>query len=817
MRNLSKEGYIMDITYAIQKALDGDAILFLGSGASTSVLNKNGDTMPIGKKLANRIYSGCDDLQQSMDLYLEDMSIENIDAENAFIQLLKNEFESTGVSEPHEELCRIPWKRIYTTNYDDIVERTYSKNSINLKSLTLNDSAADALSEDKLVYLHINGYIKRLTKQTLKSEFKLSDTSYNTDDFSNSDWGCLFREDIKAYSCIIFIGFSLKYDLDIRRILSHYSKNKCMFIVEKGADPTNIRYLSKYGHVEAVGLDGFVSKVKNISSNYTPKKCSDLSTEFLTNFENKSSYEPSITKPTDKQVIQYYTLGKRCNDIYYELEKNSSIIRRSQVNAIVEDIKSGVHSIFIHSDLGNGKTEVVEQLSRELSNDYDIFLLNNNNDKISKEIVLICNNDKKTIIIIENFFNYIDVYKKLKLFDKNKNIQYIFTARTSIYRARVDELDIELGLSKSYNFNSLNESELHALSGIFEKYGFYTPYCKDEKDMKTKCNSKLQSVMLSIFDNSQISENLTKAFEAFKTDPESYKLILFIMLSRIMSLSIGFQDILDLLKIRTYNSRFENNQHTCEFLDWNNGVASIKSVALCVWTIKTLSLGKEAFDLLIEAAKVADLGYTINKNYQSFLGNIISYKHLKFVLDCINVDKKQKFILINNFYQELKTLNYNKNKYYFWLQYAISSLELEEYDAAELHFKAAYASLPKDMQPFEIDNQYARLKLEYLLAPISNYSTDTLNKFFEIDKLLTPTSIKSDDEYYSYKMANAYYRKFLDKFYHSMNDDEKTAVKEIMKNKHNMCDRYIKKNKNINFNKYLQDYKNEFLKLAFYD
>ena len=157
----------MDITYAIKKALDGDAILFLGSGASTSVLNKNGDTMPIGKTLANRIYPGCDDLQQSMDLYLDDMSKENIDSENALIQLLKNEFESTGVSEAHEELCRIPWKRIYTTNYDDIVERTYSKNSINLKSLTLNDLAADALSEDKLVYLHINGYIKRLTKQTL--------------------------------------------------------------------------------------------------------------------------------------------------------------------------------------------------------------------------------------------------------------------------------------------------------------------------------------------------------------------------------------------------------------------------------------------------------------------------------------------------------------------------------------------------------------------------------------------------------------------------------------------------------------------------
>lgn len=807
----------MNITYAIEKALDGDAILFLGSGASTTVLNKNGHTMPTGKILANRIYSGCDDLQQSIDLFLEDELKEDIDSENALIQLLKNEFESIGVSEVHEQLCHIPWKRMYTTNYDDIVERTYSKNSIDLKSLTLSDSAADALSEDKLVYLHINGYIKKLTKQTLKSEFKLSDTSYNSDDFSKSKWGCLFREDIKAYSCIIFIGFSLKYDLDIRRIISDYNKNKCLFIIEKDANPIDVRYLSKYGHVETIGLEGFVSEIKNVKSNYTPKSRSDLSTEFLTNFENKSTYEPSIIKPTDKEVIQYYTTGKRCNSIYYELEKNSAIIKRSKINAIVADIKSGIHYIFIHSDLGNGKTEVVEQLSRELCNDYDIFLLNNNNNKITKEIELICNNDKKTIIIIENFFNYIDVYKKLKLFDKNKNIQYIFTARTSIYRARIDELDIDLGNSQSYNFNSLDENELHALSSIFEKYGFYTADCKNEKDMKKKCNSKLQSVMLSIFDNSQISTNLIKAFDAFKKDADSYKLILFLMLSKIMSLNIGFQDILDLMEIRAYKSRFESNQQACEFLDWNNGVASIKSVALCVWTIKTLFLGKEAFDVLIEAAKVADLGYTINKTYKSFLGNIISYKHLKFVLDCINVNKKQKFILINNFYQEIKTLNYYSNKYYFWLQYAISSLELEEYDAAELHFQAAYASLPKDMQPFEIDNQYARLKLECMFAPTYYYSADTLNKFLEIDKLLTPTFIKSDDEYYSYKMANFYYRKFLDKFYNSMNDNERTVVREIMKNKYNMCSKYLKQNKNTNFNKNLNDYKNEFLKLYSYN
>lgn len=805
----------MDLEQAIKNALDGNAILFLGSGASFGAVNQNNVTMGVGEDLAKKIYPGVSDLQQATELFIDEKNNEHKDGELELISFLKKEFYSTAITEDQSKLSIIPWKRIYTTNYDDVIERAYMESSKPILSVTTDDNASDYLSCSELVYLHINGYIKKLNKSTLQNSFKLSSTSYNTDSFTNSKWGTLFQNDLDAYASVIFIGFSMKYDLDIRRIVYKKDSSKCIFIVWENEPDANIRFLSKYGKVYPIGIKGFIQKVQDIKRTYHPLVISKLEDVALTNFR-KYDRAPSLSSPSDSEVLNYYTRGSRSQNLYYNKGgKYTSIIWRDCIKSIIKNINNGIKAIFIHSDIGNGKTETLEQICLSLCNIYSIYSLVDYNEKISKEIELICKSTSKMIVIIENFYNYYDVLKIFELYGDNDNITFIFTARTSIYRSRYESFSFSS--MKVYDLNRLNNIEIENMVEVFKRYGFYSIETKNIYDhIYSQCNRKLQSVMLSIFDNEIITSNIKSICKSTLIPQNKYfELLLFLITVKVMSLSINFKDALNLLQIYSYDYDFEKDSNLNELLDWDNDSASIKSPALCTWILKNNNFASYVFDILIKAAQKADSAYDVNAKYRNFLGNIISYKHLKFILELFNLTLNEKLITINNFYERIKEYDFYKDKYYFWLQYAISSLEMKDYSSSEMHFKAAYANIPDSMQPFEIDNQYARLKIELLLLPDYCYCTNTILEIQEIDKLLTPSTIKSDEKFYSYKMAYSYYRKLYDKFYSLFNDTEKKAFNSITKNKYNYCQKYIKENRNIAFQSQLNLFAKEFGSLAF--
>lgn len=807
----------MELEQAIKNALDGNAILFLGSGASIGALNLNKNEMSNGEALAQKIYPGVSDLQQATELFIEDKNNENKDGELELISFLKKEFYSSEITEEQSILPSIPWKRIYTTNYDNVIEQAYIRASKPLLSVTTDDNASDYLSSSELVYLHINGYIEKLNKSTLQRSFKLSSTSYNTDTFTNSKWGTLFQNDLDANASVIFIGFSMKYDLDIRRIVYKTDSNKCIFIVWDKESTANIRFLSKYGEVYPIGINGFVKKLQTTIDNYQPTIVSELEEAVLINFK-KYNRLPLVSEPSDSEVLKYFISGIKSPNLYYNKRgEYISIIWRECVESIVNDIFNGTRAIFIHSDIGNGKTEVIEQICLSLFSSYLIYTLVDNNEKIYNEIELICKSTKKIIIIVENFYDYKNVFKSFELYGNNDNITFIFTARTSIYRSSYESFPFSS--IKVYDLNRLDDNEISRMVKVFERYGFYSIETKDLfRHIKVQCNKKIQSVMLSMFNNKSISSKINLICSSILHPKYKYfELLLFLIVIKVMSLNLNFKDALDLLQIYSYDYDFEKNQNINELLDWNNNSVSIKSPALCVWILKNNNFSSYVFDILIKAAHKADSSFDVKMKYRNFLKNIISYKHLRFVLELFDISQSERIILLNNFYEKIKEYRFYKDKYFFWLQYAMTSLEMKDYISAEIHFKAAYANISDPLQPFEINNQYARLKMERLLLPEYCYCNNTITELQEIDKLLTPSTVKSDDKFYCYKMAYTYYRKLYEKFYKVFNCSEKSVINDIVKSKYNSCQRYTKENKKITFQTQLNLFLQEFSSLLFYD
>ena len=537
----------MNIDEAIKKALNGDAILFLGSGASVDTPNIGGGKMLIGSELARKLQPDTTDLQQATELFIDEQNERGNDGEQELISFLTSEFRCNSPLQEHRELVGINWKRVYTTNYDDIIESAYKEKSITINSATLSSNIKECINNNDLMILHINGYINSLIKSKLNDEFKLSSYSYNTDQFTNSQWGALFRNDLDSYSTTIFIGFSMGYDLDIRRIVNTINKDKCIFIVHDKESEANIKTLKKYGDVYPIGLSGFITKVNEIRKNYTPSNDRNL---VLTNFEVIKSPQP-LSVANDRQVIQYYCAGMRYDELYYNEKGNyKSIVLRDCVERIINDITSGTKAIFIHSDIGNGKTEIIEQVCMKLPNTYQKYRLSDTNQKINIEIEVICNNKKKNVIVIENFFDYYDVVKNFNLYNCNDNIIFIFSARTSIYRSHYEKFEIEP--STVYDVNKLSDNEISQIEKIFSTYGFYPPVRNITlyQYIKNNCNKRLQSLLISVMKNVTISDRLWAVCQK-KLDSEYkyYKLVLFLIVIKLMALNLNMNDTLDLLKM----------------------------------------------------------------------------------------------------------------------------------------------------------------------------------------------------------------------------------------------------------------------------
>ncbi len=204
------------MTYYNKKDLDdllrlisqGNTLLFVGSGFSTFAYNLKDEKMPIAKELANKIgnlgnFNADGDLFYAVEKYLKNFS------KRTLISFLEEEFTTKKFVPILKNILKFQFRRIYTTNYDDVIEKVSSSLGINRKSIDVEVSPKDYFKYLNIC-IHINGYIKNLNETTFEKSFKLSESSYlETDSFTRSQWWYSFKKDLEASNAIVFVGYSL--------------------------------------------------------------------------------------------------------------------------------------------------------------------------------------------------------------------------------------------------------------------------------------------------------------------------------------------------------------------------------------------------------------------------------------------------------------------------------------------------------------------------------------------------------------------------------------------------------------------------------
>lgn len=266
-----------------------------------------------------------------------------------------------------------------------------------------------------------------------------------------------------------------------------------------------------------------------------------------------------VKRATSLQVYDLFMTGQienRDNLWHTKNGRYDNIVYRKALNEAKNDLKNGCKVIYLHANLGNGKTIFVECIKNILlKENYHIYTLKNVYPKLlSADIKNIVETTGKKVVIIENYYNYIEVLEKFSRYEL-KEIQFILTARTVLYDTRILEANTALrigeGESRVINLNKLSDSELSFLTNILNKNGLWGRMSglsntekKKQLKNKRKGNAEFQSILVDVVNSTDMKEKIEQIVFGIKSVSVSYyEVLILALLVKVMSLNISILDI----------------------------------------------------------------------------------------------------------------------------------------------------------------------------------------------------------------------------------------------------------------------------------
>ncbi|RCS41542.1 hypothetical protein DTL42_23640 [Bremerella cremea] len=542
-----------DINKGLQAALNGNALLFTGAGFSFGATNVKTEKLLAGKELAKQIATRCG-ISDELELDVAAQFFQEDHGDDELIKLLRSEYTVSDVAKHHLDLAAVPWSRVYTTNYDNVYEFACARLPRDVNPITIDKLPSEvALSSNDCV--HINGSILGLTRDTIHSSLKLTRTSYLTDAFSDNAWVDVFRSDVECAEAFFFIGYSL-YDLDINRILyaTKTLRKKTFFVVSKSPSSVEKRIFSPFGSLAPIGIDGIASYLTKTKATFTPVTTNELP---LASFDTAL---PPSKKPLDIRDSDVFNLlfygDVNAEFVGQSIRKDTSeyTIKRRVFCELTNEIEANSKTIILHTDLGNGKSILVEQLrSWAHIENRDIFVFRNRSRSVLHEIQQICSQHTSPIIVFENYEFWLDLIKETQS-RRPATSTLILTSRSGVHDIFNRDLHEIIGDHIEIDANILRPEDVTHLSEFLTAYGMWGDFAdlstREKEDfIRKQCGATIHAVLLRLLESRTIHERLDKAINAIKTNNDIYKMVISILILRILNIAIDGNLLLDILGI----------------------------------------------------------------------------------------------------------------------------------------------------------------------------------------------------------------------------------------------------------------------------
>ena len=494
----------MDIpTILIDQIKEGNALLFLGSGAAIGAQHPRNINPPVGDGLSKLIadkFLGSEfynrPLTQIAELAISETDLLTV---QSFVADLFKEFYPADF---HKLIPKFAWKAIATTNYDLIVERAYGSVKDKSQELVVFKKNIERVEEKlrthgAVCYFKLHGCITDINDS--KIPLILTPDQYVT---ARKGRERLFeRIESLAYEYpIIFVGHSLS-DLDIRAILLEISQieeaKPRSYIIAPNMTPQEQRFWEsrRFSCIKSTFADFMKHVDKSIDSPF--RKLAGLKIEREHPFFD--DFCPAVeSKPSDSLMtllnrdIDYinkkYKSTKSDPKAFYKgyLVDWSPIIddldvRRSMTDNLVseiilsneEDRSETVELFLIKGHAGAGKSVLLRRVAWEAAITFDKICLSVKPSGYPEyeplfELYNICK--KRIFLFVDPLSKFIDIITKFVIRARKDNfpLTIIGAERNNVWNSECE--DLKSFLTDSYEVRYLSEKEIEKLIDLLTKH-----------------------------------------------------------------------------------------------------------------------------------------------------------------------------------------------------------------------------------------------------------------------------------------------------------------------------------------------------------
>jgi hypothetical protein len=196
-----------DFVFLKKRLEKGEVSLFLGAGFSRAAQNSLGSPTPLAKELSEILAEAAGLPYQGETLrVVADTAISALGT-NESSKLIKRHFTIAKHPEGLSAMTDFVWRRIFTTNVDDLIEKVYQTSPFRQQNVELKttDSHVDALDPtlQSLQVVHLHGHVHRDSRLMV-----FTDADYARIAAKRTDWYAEVADNIQ-FSPFCFVGTSL--------------------------------------------------------------------------------------------------------------------------------------------------------------------------------------------------------------------------------------------------------------------------------------------------------------------------------------------------------------------------------------------------------------------------------------------------------------------------------------------------------------------------------------------------------------------------------------------------------------------------------
>ncbi len=708
----------------LQEALNdvqgGAAICFLGAGYSLGARDAGGVEVPSVSALRKEIcrFPGLEQATDSSLVDLAEFCEQATELRYQLHSLVVNRLTFCRPSAAQEQIVNLPWRSIFTTNFDDVAER-----ALNNEEITIVTPAFDAktLKPGKKALYYLHGRARDVFDGIADPSLVLSETNYLGLKERNRNLYSALENEAHAASRIFFIGYSARDAEVASRLFSIPTlRQKGIVVCGPHESEVSLNRLRKFGVVFPIGVDGLADALARHISTASTGSVRNLSyVKKQTPLEAKEEVEL-------KDVEMLMLSGEFSYPAYAAQQRdkttgeNYCINRNSAINSVFSS--SQLNRFIISSDLGNGKSIFLDQLTfRAHEIGYEVYRVDTQLSEVLVELDALLAQQTRRVYLVDGLVRHRKIVRHIGKRLAGNSI-LVVTAGQFLDDGSYAELTEDLGgVAREIDLNLLSASELSAWDRYLERWGFWEGRIEETTTeridfLRQRCGAENRSIVLSLFRGSKLSGKIESIVQFFlRNNRDMSRAFIAVLINSLCQKHVEWSKLVQWLEIDEVEfKKAVFKSPVGDFMSGSKRWFEFTSTELADHILNSYDFDTaEIVDIYTKI--VRETAYSANDPRSGFdsrenLKELMRYRFLTRLF----AKQQEGQLSINSVYHRLSSVPRIRENDQFWLQYAMARMEVDDLDNAETYLGTAIGLANKkglDYSKRQIFDQQARLLL----------------------------------------------------------------------------------------------------------